>query len=440
MRGQTLCSRLRLNLAGQAFRPDKGASMFFKKLSSIWLATSLAIAGALFVSQAAVSAATMVVVSHDGQHGWLSRITDFNGNPDPTYGSVTFVTGPNPMPPGNGLGSLRLMTNPNMRPTDPIECPTAPCSHGDGSAQIRNSNYAGVLLSSLTQLGYWTYHNSVPSSPNQQQWPYLSLDVSCAGCMGGATPTNSDRLFFEPPYQALGTGGPTCTHQAATITNTWQQWDALNGCWWDNNGELGTLPGATGGTDGTGSLSAFIAKHSDARIYNPNGLGGLRLLVGFASPADQFDGNVDMVRVGVGGQNSPSDITYNFEPPTCREADGNGDFHSQDGRQGNVQMDNDKCEESGVGGNGESDQGDSVDSTNRGDGRDFHSTNVEATQFDAVAGTTTITGIGTTSGTPVAFTIIALGSSLTSLGSVTMIFSDGFSITGDLTDGSITLN
>jgi hypothetical protein len=424
-------------------------NMVFKKLACVGLAMSLAAAGALVTSVAMVSAASVVVVTHDGQHGWHSRITDFNGNPDPTYGSVTFVTGPNPMPPGNGLGSVRLMTNPNMRPPD-LGCPTPPCSHGDGSAQFRNTNYGGVLLSAITQLNYYAYS----AVNNGQQFPYMALNVSTTGGT-----TSDDILFFEPPYQTPATGSPDpkCKDQGPTVTHAWQQWDALNGCWWDNNGELGFPPCGFspnppcipdpacspdpycpgGGNLRVGPLSDYIAKHPNARIVNPNGVGGLRLAVGFASSTDQFDGNVDMVAVGVNG----SSTTYNFEPPpACKEADGNGDFHSKDGRHGDVKFDNDKCEESGAGGNGESDQGDSVDSNNRGDGQDFHSTNIESTQFDAIAGAVTITGVGTTNGVPVAFTLIAVGNSLTSLGSVTMVFSDGYSISGDLIDGSIALN
>src|SRR2546427_12944412 len=57
----------------------------------------------------AAAAATFVIVSHDGQQQWLSRVTDGSGNPDPTYGSVTFVAGPG-VPPRR-TGSLRLQTN-----------------------------------------------------------------------------------------------------------------------------------------------------------------------------------------------------------------------------------------------------------------------------------------------------------------------------------------
>jgi hypothetical protein len=389
--------------------------MEVKRLFGLGMAVSLAAAGAMVATDAVVSAATVVVVSHNGQHGWHSRVTDGDGVPNGAYGSVTFVTGPG-TPPPPGTGSLRLMTNPGM---------------GNGSAQMRNTRYSGVLLSNLSELSYYAYS----AMNNGQQFPFLSLEVSCSGCTGGST-TDSDRLFFEPPYQSIATNAnPSCKEEGLTAMFNWQQWDALHGCWWDNGGF------ANPGT-GTRPLADFIAVHTDATIYNPatpdspGGIGGIRVAVGFAEPI-QFDGNVDMVTVGV---KRSATTTYNFEPPTCNEADGNGDFQSQDGRQGNVQMDNDKCEESGHGGNGESGQGDSVDSSNRGDGQDFHSTNIETTQFDAVAGTMTITGVGTTNGIPVAFTLVAVQSSLASLGSLSMVFSDGYSIAGTLVNGSITLS
>lgn len=370
--------------------------------------------GLTVVGASPVSASgSVVVVNHEGQHGWHSLVTDGNGAADPTYGSVTFVKGPGTPP--RGIGSLRLMTNPGK---------------GDGSAQMRNTNYSGVLLSSLTDLNYWAYHNFVATSTNQQQWPYLALDVSCAGCFQFIGDTsNTDRLFFEPPYQQPGAGGPDCSipGQNPTITNQWQQWDALHGCWWDNGGELGS-----GGTD-TKKLQDFITLHPDATIYNPNGLGGLRVAVGFASPTDQFDGNVDMVTVGVNG----SSTSYDFEPTTCREADANGDFHGNHG-DGDFKVDNDNCEETGQGGNGEG--GDNVQSTNRGDGKDFQSTTIDSTTFDDVANTVTITGLGTSGGNPVAFTVVTLESTLTRPGWVSLAFSDGYTNSGTLVDGSVVLH
>jgi hypothetical protein len=353
-----------------------------------------------------VSAATVVVVSADGQHGWHSLVTDGSGTADPSYGSVTFVTGPGTPP--HGVGSVRLKTN---------------LGKGDGSAQTRNTNYGGTKLTNLTELNYYAYS----AANNGQQFPFLSIDVLAA-----TTATGHDRLFFEPPYQQPLTGNPICPDQGPTVMVTWQKWDAFNGCWWDNNGELGG-----GGLLGVQPLSTYITNHPDAAIVNYSGLGGLRLAVGFASSTDNFDGNVDMVTVGVSGRST----SYDFEPPPiCSEEDGGGDFQDQNGQHGDVHMDNDNCEESGHGGNGDSDQGDRVDSSNRGDGKDFHSTSIQSTNSDTAAHTMTITGVGTSNGIPVAFTLVALETGIAGPGWVSMVFSDGYSIAGNLLNGSITLH
>jgi hypothetical protein len=380
--------------------------MVLRKLLCLGGAVPLAVAGALVASEVGVSAATVVVVSGDGQHGWHSLVTDGSGTADPSYGSVTFVTGPGTPP--HGVGSVRLKTN---------------LGKGDGSAQTRNTNYGGTKLANLTELNYYAYS----AANNGQQFPFLSLDVLAA-----TTATGHDRLFFEPPYQQPLTGNPVCPDQGPTVMVTWQKWDALNGCWWDNNGELGG-----GGLLGVQPLSTYITNHPDAAIVNYTGLGGLRLAVGFASSTDNFDGNVDMVTVGVSGRST----SYDFEPPpVCSEADGGGDFQDQNGHHGNVQMDNDNCEESGHGGNGDSDQGDRVDSSNRGDGKDFHSTSIQSTNSDTAAHTMTITGLGTSNGIPVAFTLVAVETDIAGPGWVSMVFSDGYSVAGTLLNGSITLH
>jgi hypothetical protein len=351
---------------------------------------------ALAASPAAASGPSIVVVTRDGQHGWHSRITDGNGNPDASYGSVTFVTGPGTPP--RGKGSLRLLTNPGK---------------GDGSAQMRNTLYGGVRLADLTELTYYAYS----AMNNGQQFPFLALNVSNSG--GTAT---DDILFFEPPYQQPVTGNPICPDQGPTIMNMWQKWDAKNGCWWDNNAELGS-----GGLLGVQPLSTYIAAHPAAAIANTNGVGGLRLAVGFASPTDQFDGNIDLVTVGVNG----SSTSYDFEPPpACHEGDGKGHFHGDHG-DGDFEADSDGCID------GDEDQ---VDSGNRGDGKDFHSTSIDSMTLNSLGDTLTIAGSGTSAGAPVTFLLVEVASTALTPGSVSWTFSDGFTNTGDLLDGSISLN
>ena len=343
----------------------------------------------------AAAAATILVVSQDGQRQWNSRVTDANGNPDPTAGSVTFVTGP-AVPP-RGTGSLRLMTNPGR---------------GDGSAQMRSTRYGGVKLVNLTELSYFAYS----AMNNGQQFPFLGLNVSNTG---GST--TDDILFFEPPYQFPGEGGPTCAHQTITVLATWQKWDALSGCWWDNNGEIGS------GGIFTQSLSAYITLHANAAIVNANGIGGLRLAVGFASAIDNFDGNVDMVTVGVQGQST----SYDFEPPSaCKRGDGDGDFEDKDGHKHHGQFHGNSCDNQG----GEKDDDDQ--------GRHFESNSVSSSTFTADDNSQTLTMIGTglDGGLPVGFTLVVIDYNGLAPAVYNLTLTDGRTFVGGLVSGAVSLD
>jgi hypothetical protein len=115
----------------------------------------------------------------------------------------------------------------------------------------------------------------------------------------------------------------------------------------------------------------------------------------------------------------------------CNEGDGNGDFQGQHGQNGNFNVDDDQCED------GDQNQ---VSSTNLGDGKDFKSTQISTTKFDAVAHTVTITGLGTHGGVPVAFTFVALETGPTTPGWVSFAFSDGYTNAGTLTNGIVVLH
>ena len=121
------------------------------------------------------------------------------------------------------------------------------------------------------------------------------------------------------------------------------------------------------------------------------------------------------------GQTSP--------PGACQEADGNGNFQGQ--QQGNFQFDDDGCLDG--------DQ-DNVQSTNRGDGRDFHSTQITSVSIDNVAHTITIAGVGVSGGVAVTFVFTALETSQLTPGWVSFTFSDGYTNAGTLTSGNILLH
>jgi hypothetical protein len=254
------------------------------------------VAGAALLSIAAQAHAAPTVVQPGSMGNWAFNTADATGTPPATGGTsgTGFVTGP-PAPP-LGVGSAHLFTG-------------NATVGGDESAQLRNTNYDGTPLTDLSSLGYCTF----ATQWNGQQVPYLSLQIDTTG-VGGSP---DDQIFFEPAFQTPGTGNPSLPDQGAVALNIWQCWDAFGGGWWANSGG-GTTTGCTPGT-GVCSLADYIAQYPFAVIRNstPSGRGGVRLNVGFASPSDPFDGNVDNVTIGLAG----TDTTFDFEPCGSRYVD-----------------------------------------------------------------------------------------------------------------------
>src|SRR5207245_9593939 len=116
-------------------------------------------------------------------------------------------------------------------------------------------------------------------------------------------------------------------------------------------------------------------------------------------------------------------------PPPCRQADGDGDVPGKNGGTAHLHFQEDDCNQ----------QPESEDFSDPSSGTDFHSTQVTAVSYDSVAHTVTIAGLGTNNGLPVAFTIVAVDSSLVPPGMFSITLSDGYSNTGNLLTGSITL-
>ena len=121
---------------------------------------------------------------------------------------------------------------------------------------------------------------------------------------------------------------------------------------------------------------------------------------------------------------------FGISAPPCRESDGQGDFQGTLGK-GSVSFSRDHCLDG---------TNDSIDSSNRGDGKDFHSTTIDSVLYDDTAHTMTVAGLGTVNGSPVAYTFVVTETSLLSLGAVSFTFSDGYTNTGVLTDGNIVLH
>jgi hypothetical protein len=111
------------------------------------------------------------------------------------------------------------------------------------------------------------------------------------------------------------------------------------------------------------------------------------------------------------------------------EEDGEGDEPGKKGGTAHFRFHHDDCNQ----------EPDTEDFSDPGSGTDFHSTKVTSATFDGVAHSVTIAGLGTNNGLPVAFTIVAVDSSLVPPGLFSITLSDGYTNSGRLLDGSITL-
>jgi len=273
-----------------------GHSGFSSAFGARALVLFVSVAGGI-LAMGNLAFADTVVVSPIDMGNWSFVATDDSGNPCPTCGSGSMVYGPGT--PLLGLGSANLQTELN---------------DGQYASAIVSSALNGQYLSAITALSYSTYD----TTNNGQQFPYLQLMVSWAGGtpLFGSGP--DDILTFEPPYQTPATNGGFTAYDAtvplpdegATVMTKWQTWDALNGAWYDALGTAVTNP--NGGSGGEDTLAQLIAAlPSDATVTADwNGNGGTELLVGYTSPGENYDGNVDNVTIGISGVST----TYDFEP------------------------------------------------------------------------------------------------------------------------------
>ncbi|MDQ4123030.1 MAG: FG-GAP-like repeat-containing protein, partial [Acidobacteriota bacterium] len=214
-----------------------------------------------------------VVVRQNSLQGWQQQNTG--------GATQSFIVGPGTPP--LGVGSLQLSVGAN----------------GNDAAQIRNPQYHGTRLDSLTSLSYSTYVQQDGAGGGQV--PYIILHVDHDNDPG----TAADLLFFEPVYQG-STFFPS-NPQGPPTAGTWQNWNALTGGWWSVNGYAEAGPGTSVKT-----LAQYVAAFPNARIVNTgSGAGGLRIVTGFGAPAwNNFVGNVDKVQIGVAN----STTQYDFEP------------------------------------------------------------------------------------------------------------------------------
>jgi hypothetical protein len=253
---------------------------------------------AFFFCSTTIFSQTIIKVTESDRHGW---------DKDEQYlGKIRFANGPSKPPLRKGSLEFNAPENGHAR-----------------QIRMRNSNYSGILLSSITQLNYSTY---VQKAGSNRDVPLLVLLVDIDGdgkAVGdGVKDGDIPHITFIPRFQngKDTTGIPTkygwykpkktadkgIRWQHPVRQNAWQTWDLLHGGWvnWTVvNNTVDTSPSLF-------SLDSFIAQHPNARIVNDRRGGGVRIQAGGPDMSDNFIGNIDAFTIGINGKTT----VYDFEP------------------------------------------------------------------------------------------------------------------------------
>ncbi len=237
---------------------------------------------------------SIVTVTNRYPHGWAKE--------EQCLGKIGYATGP--LKPPLQKGSLEFY---------------APVNGHARFVRMRNSDYSGLLMASITQLSYATF---VQKADSKLDAPFIVLQVDADG--DGTADTH---MFFDPRFQNTDdtTGIPTkygwfnpkdtndkaIKWQHRVRQNVWQTWDALNGAWvtWSLDDKTANM------SPPLYSLSNFIARHPNARIVNGKNGGGVRLQAGGIPMADHFIGNADAFTIGINGKTTVYDFELEMDTP-----------------------------------------------------------------------------------------------------------------------------
>jgi hypothetical protein len=210
------------------------------------------------------------------------------------------------------------------------------------------------------------------------------------------------------------------------------------------------LPGSGFSPDGTITIfvpkSAFGPQTPSPTAPQPGDLLGAiggRTFTGDTPETSKLERSnlfVDHTFVKAQADNSYPPATYTIvgnvscaspTPTPCPgDVDGDGDVPGKKGGAAHFHAHHDDCGQ----------QPDSEDFNDSSSGTNFSSSQVNSVTYDNVKHLVTIAGVGSDNGLPVAFTIVAVDSSLVPPGLFTITLSDGYSNTGNLLDGSITVH
>ena len=354
---------------------------------------------------------------------------------------------------------------------DPILLNSATDVSGDGKRETD-----GLTSANMPNLDILSSRFTQPAASSCHPAGTACYRIQMTVAAFGLTPPSSNKVAVWQT-QWLTPASPTCTSSAASCANggknpfVYIESDGTStSCWSGENAALIvgggltltypgtkqiTAPGACSFTPGPGSLGTIsidvpiadvsldsgVAPFSN-RLYsvtastmglsaapetvppNPGGIGVFRGPVGGVL----FD-LIDVVR------------GYDFVPGadgsgggtgggTCRTGHGDGDFPGEFSGSASFHFDENKCNGNDV---------EDVEASDSSAKMSFQSTQILAVAFDDVAHTVTMTGLGTDNGVPVTFTMVAADSALAPPGLFSLALSDGYTNSGSLLDGSVSL-
>src|SRR5437773_7242719 len=314
------------------------------------------------------------------------------------YGPCPYYDGGTVGKPPLGVGSAQISTVLNRRPN------------------LATYQFGGIKLANITTLRYSTYNPSAGNKTDVTRAGYLQFNVDFTG----TSTAFQRRLTFVP------------RNNPPVVQNDWQEWDTINGgnARWTYSGPTWPLPGLPLPGDTFKTWAQILTEYPNSRILPGDSFLGIR--VGEPYP-DGYTENIDAFKFGT----AAGTITFDFEPYGCSSAHGDGEMNGKHGGDAHVHFNKNGCagKDDGV------DEPDNVQHSDPGSGTDFKSTAIASAAFAVDEGRQTVTMVGTgvNNGLPVGFTMIAVDNGDLAPGVFTLALTDGYSITGSLTNGAIVI-
>jgi hypothetical protein len=189
-----------------------------------------------------------------------------------------------------------------------------------------------------------------------------------------------------------------------------------------------------------GGVGCIGNQQSNRDLYDDFGVAvrpttGLASIIYSDDQADQYKSGCTPNNTGtcdhtsIATQTTGTPITGGGGGGGCRESDGGGDMPSAKSGTAHASFDADGCKDGDV---------NQSEANDPGAGESFKSSQVQSIQFDDVAHSVTMVGLGISNGKPVTFQMVAVDNGLLP-GTIFLSLDDGYTLVGTLLNGSVIL-